>query len=124
MKRNLVQNSKAPRQVPNDSISLVDDDHAGKCYQELIDAVVPIPGEQISQKGKAAPRHITPAMESALPPYPIVWIYFVKNKYPAEEAEKFYNAFQIISWKSFGIKRIENWQQLADQWMNNLKKSK
>ncbi|MBS1567002.1 MAG: hypothetical protein JST39_21650 [Bacteroidetes bacterium] len=109
--------------MPNDSIPVVDDDHANKCHQEFIDAVVPVSREQTTQKGKAAPRHLTPAMESALPPYPIIWIYFVKNHYPAEEAEKFYNVFQMVSWKSFGIKRIENWQQLADQWMINLKKS-
>lgn len=70
------------------------------------------------------PKHIPNMLESSLPPYPVVWVYFLAKKYPDTEAQKFYDRFQMVSWKSFGVKPIENWQHLADQWMLNIRSHK
>ena len=67
--------------------------------------------------GGKAPKHIPDTLESSLPPYPDVWAYFLSKHYPDTEAENFYNRFQFVYWKSFGIKPIENWKELADRWM-------
>ena len=103
------------------------DEHTGSaahCHNEPVLSVTPQPLPEISVRGQPAPRHLPAGLESALPPYPVVWCYFVAKKYPAEEAENFYNRFQMVSWESFGIKPIEHWQQLADQWMLNTQKEK
>ena len=90
------------------------------CSNEPVQTICPQPIPEVSAKGKPAPKHIPAALEAALPPYPVIWAYFLVKKYPDTEAEAFYNRFQLVSWKSFGIKPIENWQQLADQWMMNV----
>lgn len=73
---------------------------------------------QVSARaGGEAPKHIPDMLESSLPPYPVIWSYFLSKHYSDTEAENFYNRFQLVHWKSFGIKPIENWKELADRWM-------
>ncbi len=91
------------------------------CYNEPVETTCPQPIPEVSRKGKPAPKHLPAALEAALPPYPVLWAYFPTKKYPDTEAEAFYNRFQFVNWKSFGIKPIENWQQLADRWMANVR---
>ena len=43
--------------------------------------------------------------------------FFKKKKWPANEAQKFYNHYQGIGWKIGGKIKIEDWQAIASNWM-------
>ena len=43
--------------------------------------------------------------------------FFKKKKWPANEAQKFYNHYQGIGWKIGGKIKIEDWQATASNWM-------
>ena len=43
--------------------------------------------------------------------------FFKKKKWPAKEAQKFYNHYQGIGWKIGGKIKIEDWQATASNWM-------
>ena len=59
---------------------------------------------------------------SSLPPYPVVWTYFVANGYPASEARRFYKRFQVFGWNSRIIPPLDHWQEIANHWMNLVRK--
>lgn len=53
-------------------------------------------------------------------PYPLkndVLEYFKKEKYPLLEAEKFYNHYNSLEWKTSGRAKIVNWKSTAKNWM-------
>ncbi|MBS1567003.1 MAG: hypothetical protein JST39_21655 [Bacteroidetes bacterium] len=58
---------------------------------------------------------------SSLPPYPVVWAYFIANGYPANEATRFYRQFQIFGWNNRIVPQLENWQEIADYWMRQVR---
>lgn len=43
--------------------------------------------------------------------------FFLKNKWPATEGQKFYNHYQAIGWKVGGRTPIKDWQASAKNWM-------
>lgn len=46
-----------------------------------------------------------------------VKIFFKKNSWPVNEADKFYNHYQGIGWKVGGKSNIEDWKATARSWM-------
>ena len=48
--------------------------------------------------------------------------YFKSQKYPAVEAEKFFNYFQSIGWLVGGKTKMKDWKAAADNWIINAKK--
>lgn len=52
----------------------------------------------------------------------LVHEYFVSQKYPPEEAEKFYNYFQSNGWLVGGRTKMKDWKAAARNWMLNAKK--
>lgn len=46
--------------------------------------------------------------------------FFSDQKYPGEEAKKFFNHYTAIGWKIKGITPIKDWQALAHKWMMNV----
>ncbi len=46
--------------------------------------------------------------------------FFSEQKYPAEEAKKFFNHYTAIGWKIKGITPIKDWQAAAHKWMMNV----
>jgi hypothetical protein len=54
-----------------------------------------------------------------LPTLPEIENYFKEKKYDAGEAKKFYNHYKAIGWKIQGVTPIEDWQALAEKWMQN-----
>ena len=65
--------------------------------------------------------HKSCRLQSALPPYPVVWVYFTANGYPDAEAKRFYKRYQLLGWNSRIIPTLENWQELADQWIQQVR---
>ncbi|MBS1566847.1 MAG: hypothetical protein JST39_20875 [Bacteroidetes bacterium] len=61
------------------------------------------------------------ARVSSLPSYPVVWAYFIANGYPANEASRFYRQFQIFGWNNRIVPQLENWQEIADYWMQQVR---
>ncbi len=45
--------------------------------------------------------------------------FFSKQKYPIEEARKFFNHYKAIGWKIKGVTPIEDWHAAAHKWMLN-----
>lgn len=43
--------------------------------------------------------------------------FFLRNKWPATEGQKFYNHYQAIGWKVGGKTPMEDWQASAKNWM-------
>ena len=60
---------------------------------------------------------------SSLPPYAVIWTYFMANGYPAPEARRFYKRFQIFGWNSRIIPTLEQWPEVADHWMRQVRQS-
>lgn len=45
--------------------------------------------------------------------------FFSEQKYPGEEAKKFFNHYTAIGWKIKGITPIKDWQAASHKWMMN-----
>lgn len=73
------------------------------------------------RKDAAPASHKTSRLQSALPPYPVVWVYFTANGYPDAEAKRFYKRYQLLGWNTRIIPTLENWQELADHWMQQVR---
>ena len=58
---------------------------------------------------------IPPAMQ-------LVAEYFIDQKFPSVEAEKFYNYFESNGWLVGGKTAMKNWQAAANNWILNAKK--
>jgi hypothetical protein len=65
----------------------------------------------------------TPRIKSSLPPYPVIWVYFIANGYPDVEALHFYRRFQVMGWNERIIPALDHWQELADHWMHQARQS-
>lgn len=56
-----------------------------------------------------------------IPSLNLVQKHFQQNNYPSTEAKKFFNHYKAIGWKIQGVTPIQDWQALADKWMENAK---
>ena len=48
--------------------------------------------------------------------------YFSEQKYPTDEAIKFFNHYKALDWKLQGKTQILDWKPLVEKWMQNAKK--
>lgn len=60
-------------------------------------------------------------LRTSLPPYPVIWVYFIANNYPEAEARRFYKRYQVLGWNDRIIPTFTNWQELADHWMKHIR---
>ncbi len=63
-------------------------------------------------------KHITNSIKAKLPKNKNeVLFFFESQKWPALEAEKFFNHYNAIGWKVGGKIKIKDWQSTAENWM-------
>lgn len=67
-------------------------------------------------------RNVIAMHEAISPSLEQVQEYFVSQKFPAMEAEKFYNYFQSNGWLVGGRTKMKDWKAAAQNWMLNVKK--
>ncbi len=78
--------------------------------------------EKLRQKKKKQTTDVT-AMHEAVPiNLQVAQEYFALHKFPAIEAEKFYNYFQSNGWLVGGKTKMKDWKAAANNWMINAKK--
>lgn len=63
--------------------------------------------------------HSSRSEEPLHPDLSLVQAFFTQNKYPDQEAKKFFNHYKSIGWKIKGITPIEDWNAAAHKWMLN-----
>ena len=56
------------------------------------------------------------------PTFDEVVLFFLEQKFPEKEAQKFYNHFQSNGWKVGGKTPMQDWQAAARNWMLNAEK--
>jgi len=67
-------------------------------------------------------KHITNSTKAKLPKNKNEVLFFFENKkWPALEAEKFFNHYNAIGWKVGGKIKIKDWQSTAENWMLKFK---
>jgi len=57
-----------------------------------------------------------------IPDFSEVSFFFHENRFPEEEASKFFNHYLSVGWKTGNQAKIQDWQALARKWMINSKK--
>lgn len=60
-----------------------------------------------------------PNLVHNIPTQTEVEVFFSEQKYPGEEARKFFNHYTAIGWRIKGITPIKDWQAAAHKWMLN-----
>jgi len=71
--------------------------------------------EKQTEKSRQKEEKLEPAIEE-------VKTYFLKKKFPEQEAQKFYNYFKSIGWLVGGKTPMVDWQAAAQNWMINAPK--
>ncbi len=78
--------------------------------------------EKLRQKKKNVAANDVIATNEAICSLPQVQEYFASQKFPAIEAEKFYNYFQSNGWLVGGKTKMKDWKASAKNWMLNAQK--
>ena len=80
--------------------------------------------EKDSGKKESFPpfKEVAEGRRMSIPKLPDVREYFTSQKFPATEAEKFFNHFESNGWLVGGRSKMKDWQAAARNWMLNSKK--
>jgi hypothetical protein len=95
----------------------------GKKEKSFAKKEMPTAFEDTKIKSTKNPQRSVIAKSEAIPPTSNqVKEYFASQKFPAIEAEKFYNYFQSNGWLVGGKTKMKDWKAAARNWMINAKK--
>jgi hypothetical protein len=78
--------------------------------------------KKVAQKKERTPQRVIPSGVEGKPTLKELQNYFTLRKWPAIEAEKFFNYFQSNGWLVGGKTPMKNWKAATKNWMLNTEK--